>query len=172
MSFMKVSNKNYDDIKALPTLINYCMNDLDCYLEKTQFVYNAVYGLNPLSIEHLIYDFNKLKELYDQNYGKRLHHVVVSIYRKEMSFKGRETSARLLMNSIGTWIFKSGYQCLIFAHVKHSGNIHLHIIMNNIDYRNGKRLHDTKEYFNRLNAFLRCQYGYLQWGKVQYDDFK
>ena len=169
MSFIKVLNKQYSEVNALPNLINYCLNDKDYYGEVYQKIINAVYLLNPVSMERLIYDFNKVKEMYNQTNGRQLYHLVISIYVRNMSFDIRENYTRMIIETVGSVIANSGHQCLLFAHIKNDGNIHIHVIINNINYRDGKRLHDTKIYFDKLNNVLKNEYRELCWESVRYE---
>ena len=169
MSFVKVINKNYDTVNAFSNLINYCMNDLDDFGEKTQLVFNAVYGLNPVTYQTLINDFNKAKDIHNQSHGKQLYHIVISIYKKDIDRSIRETSATWVMDTIGNWILSNGFQCAAFEHIKFNGNIHIHFIINNINFRTGKRLDNARTFFNQILCLCRNQFNYLNWESIIYD---
>ena len=168
MSFVKYITNAYEDKDVLSKLLNYCVNDLDYYGEKTQEVISATYNLSPLSKEYLMNDFNKLKEITHQEHGRQLIHLVVSIFKNNIGESIQETSARLVMDTIGQWILASGYQSVAFIHIKESGNVHIHLIINNISYITGNRLTNIHGYLTNLTNLLRYQYSYLCWENPKY----
>lgn len=168
MSFIKYINKPYEDVNSLRNLISYCMNEQDCYGEKVQSVSNMIYGLCPLSFETAVNDFYIVKKLYNQLEGRQLNHLVISVYKEGVSKNSRIVSAKLILDGVGKKLMKDGYQNLCFLHVKNDGNIHIHVIINNVNYITGNRLTNIQGYLNHLTYLLNKQFKFLKWDSPIY----
>ena len=117
---------------------------------------------NGLPIEEQIEDAYTIQKLHDidSRNGRRAAHMIYSIQETEFGEYGN--NPELFMASceeMARSVFDEGHQVFVATHYNENNNnddcafIHAHIIVNNINYVNGKKYHKTKD---QMHEMERC----------------
>lgn len=87
------------------------------------------------SPEYAKVQFKTTRELYGKTDGVQAHHIIQSFKPREISSEGA--------NKIGLELARKlakGYECIVYTHADKE-HIHNHIVINSVNYENGKKLH-------------------------------
>lgn len=152
--------KKYHDEEAVETVVNYCLRP-----DKTPNHFVGGYGV---SLKHAAYEMNRLAEAYDKDRGVRVRHMVLSFSREEQRKLGRNRyTVNSILNEIAQYAvayYGHEYQIIYGVH-EDSAHSHIHMVMNTVNFRTGKKYAGRKEdyyhYQNYLRSFLQENYGML-----------
>ena len=109
--------------------LNYVMNK-----EKTERAYITGIDCRPETAEM---EMNTVKNCFGKTGGRQYYHFIQSFSPEDkLSF---ETAHEIGVKFSETF---DGYQCVVATHMN-TDNIHNHIIMNSVNFRNGKKYHQT-----------------------------
>lgn len=166
MSVVKVINKSYIEDDAFVNLMNYGDKKDKCELICSfGTLENKSGGLRGM-------DF--IRQLYEKELGSKACHIVVSIYREvpvmdKKAFQNvlmqNVRCARLIGLELGKIIYSKGFQNKVFMH-EDTGKVHLHIIINSVNFMTGYMLDNRFGLGQELTMYLYRNYGFLQWEKT------
>ncbi|MCR0613018.1 relaxase/mobilization nuclease domain-containing protein [[Clostridium] innocuum] len=155
MSNLVVCSNEYED--------NYCVSDVLQYIirPKSPTDYVDWHGLGVLesSILHASDSFHAIKSIYEKENGKQLHHFILNL----------DASSPLIyswLHIVGfktlQFIFDKGYQCVMAFHTN-TYTPHIHIVINSINFKNGKRLDQVQSFYNQVLYYLKYEFSALRW---------
>lgn len=131
-----------------------------------------------LPLERQIEDVYQIQKLHDieSRGGRRAAHMVYSIQESEFGEYGNNPElVRRSFENMARCIYDEGYQVLAATHYnpKNDGQegafTHVHLVINNINYRNGKKFHKTKAEVRELEKqFNEIQGDYQQMSPVTF----
>lgn len=144
MSFIKSVNKPYNKKDDLKRMIDYVCN-------KPNMVDYQIFGANVLNTEYALISMNAVKKRFNNCDGKQLYHIIISIYpSKYTEFDTKKIFARYVMNEVGFFIAKMGYQNVAAVHAikridygvlgVQEENVHVHFILNSVSALDGHKL--------------------------------
>lgn len=144
----------YHDEDAVETVVNYCLCP-----DKTPHHFIGGYGVN---LKQAGYEMNRLAEAFDKDHGVRLRHMVLSFSQTEQRQLSLERDGvNSCLNEIAQYAiayYGHEYQILYAVHedTRHS---HIHMVMNTVNYKTGKKYAGRKEDYynfqNYLKSFLK-----------------
>lgn len=163
MSVVKVINKSYRDDEALIDLMNYGDKRDGCEL-----LYSfGVCDNRDDSLRNMEF----IRQLYGKEACSKACHIVISIFRNAYIKDKRDFQAMLELNvssaraigyELGCIVYNKGYQNKIFIH-NDTGTVHLHMIINPVNYETGRMLDNRIGLGQELTYYLCQNYGFLQW---------
>lgn len=161
MSFIKNCTGGYYNHDALEKAFEYCLSKSEWWNGN---------GIRTDYIEGAIFDMRQVKILAEKEDGKQLYHVVVSIWRqsvnnrKAVENKGsfEDACCYLIGNELSTIIFNNGFQNAYFKHID-GNNVHLHFIINSVNFYTGKKLSGIRGYIKQMTDYLKKTYPFLSW---------
>lgn len=164
MSLVKITNSSYDDAYALTDVFSYCDN-----IRKR--IYCEGLGVCLHNIHTVIDSMRLVKKIYGKETGKQLHHVIISIYRHKYTENNQESDKKDITESVCRdligmelceYIYNLGFQNVYFVH-DDSEYIHLHILVNSVNYMNGSKLTNLYSFKNNIEQYLKKRYKIMQW---------
>ena len=123
---------------------------LDYVTNREKTVDSLISGVNCVA-ETALDEFEAVKKLFDKTDGRAYYHIV-------QSFSPDDPLDFETAHEIGVKLaeYFKGYQCLVATHMN-TAHIHNHIILNSVNFENGKKYHQSaremqmvKEYSNQL----------------------
>ena len=133
-----------------------------------------------LPLEEQIEDVYQIQKLHDieSRGGRRAAHMVDSIQESEFGEYGNNPELVMrAFEAMGRCIYDEGYQVLVATHYnpRNDGQggafMHAHLVINNINYRNGKKFHKTKAEICELEQkFNEIQGNYQQMSPVRFEN--
>ena len=123
---------------------------LIAYANKKEKVYMA--DGKDCTVENFYDEVKFVKNLYNKNKGREFIHIVQAFPKNEKNINLE------LVHSLGMQLaeYFSDYQVLVVTH-KDKGHLHSHLILNSVNFRNGKKFHQSnkelqmvKDYSNEL----------------------
>ena len=137
--------------RTIKSALNYIINP-----EKTNETLISGVNCTPESAENE-FDFTKRK--FNKHGGREYYHIV-------QSFSPEDNITPEIAHEIGIKFaeYFKGYQIVISTHCD-KDHIHNHMIMNSVNYKTGKKFHQTKEDLMRVKEFsnkLCLEYGLSQ----------
>lgn len=170
MSYIIVMNKSYRDNTAIRNVINYMIQGTsdNCknFMTNRDCIY---YGVNPLSLQTIINSFEFDQKIYNKDFGIKIHHFVLSIYKENyLNIKNKKTWARLLSDDISCYLREKGFKNIACIHTADNGNVHIHFAVNSVNSFTGNKLTNTQSFYNDLLYFLKSNYHILKWEGVSY----
>ena len=157
MSFIKCVNEPYNEKNDLKRMVYYVC-------DKPNRVDYKIFGANILSKDSAIRSMNRVKKYFNKCDGKQLYHIIISIYpSKYTGFDAKKIFARYVMNEVGFFIAKMGYQNVAAVHVikridygvlgVQEENVHVHFILNSVSALDGHKLTNIKTFLNQIKCF-------------------
>ena len=156
MSLIKTCTGQYYNNDALEREFNYCVKKCE---------YWSGYGIRTDSIESAIFDMRRVKILSQKEDGKQLYHMVISIRRPNENNNDKSTentSCYLIGSEVSIILLNYGYQNAFFKH-NDNGNIHLHFIINSVNFITEKKLSGICGINNEIFSYIKGQYPFLKW---------
>ena len=132
----------FRDNAALHDVINYC-----CQLTKTESGYVGGIAVNPL---YATTEMETLASVYRNYDGVRLRHMVLSFKRAEVS---SPYTAFEIARGVAEF-YGSSYQ-IIFAVHEDTDEIHIHFVMNTVNYCTGKKYIGTKKDYYDFQKYVK-----------------
>lgn len=133
------------------------MNNIFPYVMNTEKTDGGVLvsGLNCMP-ETAFNEFNFIKKKYGKEDGRQYYHIA-------QSFSPDDKLSPETAHEIGLRFaeYFSGFQIVVATHTDRD-HIHTHLIMNSVNYENGKKFHQSKEGLALVKEFsnkLCCEYG-------------
>lgn len=179
MSNMVVKNKQYLNCIDLKNVVYYILrvnddNELKAfYLPKLLWGGSGINSLSPITAIHT---FQRVKRIYKKEDGNQLHHMIITIFKKynnpdliRMQINDNKIWGRLIGDDISKLIFNIGYQN-IFALHEDTNVLHIHFVINSINWMDGSRIKSTKYFYNSILDFLKSEYYLLNWEGIIYHD--
>lgn len=156
MSFIKICKGEYYNSDAIERLFEYCMGKCE---------YWGGFGIRTDSIRSAMFDMKQVKKFAGKEGGKQLYHMIVSINYYRVRYDKRETAnswCRLIAIEISKRLYDLGYQNAYFKH-NNNGNLHLHFIINSVNFMTGKKLSGSQAIANFITNYAKKEYPFLQW---------
>lgn len=166
MSIVTVNTKDYLKEDDLTRVVRYVVR-----ADAEEDVFWDGLGVGTDSAENVIFDMFAVKQMFDKTEGKQLWHPVISFYRYQFinreedymhKMNNEEIYCKLIGMEICKLIFEMGYQN-IFALHKDTDYLHLHFVVNSINYQTGNHLTNAYTFQGELNRYLYDNYRNLQW---------
>lgn len=169
MSALIVCNNSYSNDDVLENLVSYALEiNKDKLNVSKQEVMWCGFGVNTYTPQYAINSMNTIKRLYNNEAGRQAEHFIISIYQhRNYGVSHRINIAQNLMYEAGNFLVNMGYQSICGIH-NNEGNVHIHFIVNSVNYMDGKKIHNTKVIYNALHAHLKNQNVNLNWEGVFY----
>lgn len=153
--YEKAADGKYHDEHALDDVIAYCLNPKKC-------ICSGGYAVN---VSQAAYEMKRLAEAYGKDRGIHLRHMVLSFSDQEMRKLGGRKHGFSLLNQIAQHAiayYGHEYQ-IIYAVHEDSDYGHIHIVMNTVNYRTGKKYGGQKaDYYGfqrHLDSLLQDTFG-------------
>lgn len=113
----------------------------------------------------IINSFRLIKSIYDKRCGNMLHHFILTVYNGErLSKNDAKIWSRLIVQDVSTYLIDIGFQNIFFIH-QDTEIIHIHFIINSINYHNGYRLTNHRDFYVGILKKLIENFPDLNWGK-------
>lgn len=162
MSNVIVRCLNYMNEDALENVVAYGLkvgkDDLDDSAFVVSWGGNGVLMNTPRTAIH---SFETIKRLYDKSNGNLLHHVIINL-KCDKKINQLIPIAREICTNLGFNLCDAGFQNMYFIHPK-NGYVHIHLVMNSINYLTGNRIQSTGWLGNNILKYLKINYYYLDW---------
>lgn len=131
------AGKNYVNKDAARKVLSYMLREGD--RDDSDLIPEVVggYGVNLKSVDTMVQDMKMVKDLYDKNDGRQIRHIAVSLDEKET--EGISDLRAFAYEVCG--YFGRDYQTVFAGHGKEKG-VHLHICINSVGFRDGKKFSD------------------------------
>lgn len=139
---IKQVNNTYDSEKAIVNILRYIVTDKES-AEKEQVRYWKAFGADSKNIEKVIQQYENVQELFGKTKKKRIRHIILS-FPMEMD---DANTAKLVAEAVADMIYKS-FQVTYAVHEKER-NLHVHLAINPVSYRTGKKWHMSKKEFKK-----------------------
>lgn len=158
MSIVKMIKNDYTGKDAIGNVFDYCIRAgmKDPY-HPVQWDGIGIYGYSKAAV---IESMQFVKRFFKKEEGIQMHHMVVSIFKKNN--QNNSVWANLIARDLMYFIYGKGYQNCYFKHTD-SGCVHLHFIINSVNYKDGKMLSKVWAIQNEILEFLRGNYKELEW---------
>lgn len=176
MSNITVINEPYENEDALENLLAYILrvdkNTLNYHTSEVEHYGLGVNCLNPMS---MIESFRMIKRFAYKMDGKQLHHFVLTIYMKNNHYSLRQRDLeyswlRLLSAEVSQLLYeKKGYQN-IFALHNDTNVVHVHFMINSINYKTGKREKNLQGLYRSILYLLQNKYNRFKWEGIRYHE--
>lgn len=157
MSFIKMSNGSYYNLDAIEKEFKYCTDKCE---------YWGGCGIRTDSINSAIFDMMQVKKFANKEDGKQLYHMIITIKSYTAKDNNRQMTenscCRLIGYEVSQILYNLGYQCAFFKH-KSNENIHLHFVINSVNFLNGNKLTGESTIINFIAKYLKREYTFLQW---------
>lgn len=131
--FKAIADKYHNDWKMLHQKINYVRNFQATTLD-------LIYGAGVASGISTYAEMIDVKNQYNQCRGKGFFHFVFAPMPKENVSEEILFEAGIEMAEAMRWFEGGGYQTLMAVHIDKPDELHVHFIMNNINFNDGTRL--------------------------------
>ena len=164
MSYIKVVNKKYADEYVVGNLLKYGEEG-----ENREFLGGC--GISDLSDKYESRDMNFVKKLYGKENGRQAYQIIISIYKNRKTknreeridkYKVESTYAFIIAEEISDMLYEKGFQNAVYRH-EDSDYVHLHFMINSVNYKTGRKASDMKELLNEVSNYLRKNYPRLDW---------
>ena len=148
MAYFKLVNGKYRNESSIRNLLIYILNE-----SKNPNNIHNVYGTSKTDIEKIIFHFIKVQELYRKTAYRRILHLIIS-FPRDCSYTPID------YKRIGYQIVKyyDGYQVIFALHEKNGDGEsvppHIHIAINPINYRTGKKIRFDKKHLKNLHKYV------------------
>lgn len=165
MSNVIYKNKRYINYDALENIVAYALrthkNELNNPKQRVPWGGNGVITQSP---QTAINSFKAVKNINSKADGNLLHHVIITFKtsRKDVPILIRD--AYYLGGKVGFEVFKNGFQNIYFIH-RESNSIHIHMVINSINYCDGNRLINNKWMCDKIINKLYELCPHLEWDK-------
>lgn len=151
----RTGSRKYQDDLALDDVVSYCMDS-----RKTGHQLIGGFGVN---LTQPAYEMRRLSEAYGKFKGLRLRHMVLSFSAQEIKrFRSHVYDSLNKIADYAARYYGGQYQILYSIH-EDSNFLHIHFVMNSVNYLTGKKYPGTKEDYysfqNYLGTFLYEYYG-------------
>lgn len=164
MSFIKIVSAGYTDINALKDVSNYGANGERCMLLDGA-------GVCDCNVDRAVKNMNFIKWLYDKEGGKQLVQLIINVYRYqhiknrnefEEKYQMELSYVKLVSIDIENMLLDMGFQSNVYLH-EDTDYIHLHFVINSVNFRTGAKMHNIYEIEKQINSYLKQNYSNLQW---------
>lgn len=132
---IKIVNRGYRDDNAVKDLIRYILTDKK---SRVRGRCTGGKGVCYLDWKKAAEQFEAVQEYYGKKSKRRIYHMVVSFPEREDDLY----SIYLFGQRVIEFFFE-GYQCVFAVH-EDTENLHIHIVWNSVNYRNGKKWHMSR----------------------------
>lgn len=151
------------------------MNNIFQYVTRDEATEQRLISGIECSPDTALEEFRYVKQKYSKEDGRTYYHIV-------QSFSPDDALTLETAHEIGLRFAEhfSGFQILMATH-HNTGHIHNHIIMNSVNYQNGKKFHQTRDELLEVKAYSnklcqeyglsiteeKCSYGkWTEWKKL------
>ena len=133
--------KKYHDDNARQDVINYITNP-----EKAGYIVCS----GQLDHQHIADDMDDTAQMYNKDYGVRLHHLVLSYGTKDHC---TPDSAYMIADEVTEYLGKE-YQTVTAVH-EDKNHLHMHVVFNAVSTVDGTKYHGSRQDFKDLESFLK-----------------
>lgn len=139
--------RKYQDDAALDDVISYCMD-----AKKTPRQLMKGYGVN---LSQPAYEMRRLAESYGKDKGLRLRHMILSFSAQEIKrFRFHVYDSIAKIADYTARYYAGQYQILHCIH-EDSNCLHVHFVMNTVNYQTGKKHAGKKDDYYNFQHYLR-----------------
>ncbi len=183
MSNIIIVDKSYMDSDSLNKVVSYILYGKHSY-SKDNILYNSPnvewggIGINLLNPALAVKSFQQIKSIYHKENGNQLHHFIISLCKVDdwgfaIPVNNDETNMwlNLLLNDLCDYVNQNGFQLLFGIH-RNTDKLHIHCVMNSINYSTGLRLNNRQGFYETMYQILKSQIIGWQWKGVVYNDYK
>lgn len=117
------------------------------------------------SVQNVIASFTFTKQMYDKTDRKQVSHMIIGSKNEEVTVEGLFAIAEAALN----YFYCQGFQSFYVIHSgsnEDSAYWHIHLAINTISFRNGKRLYETYSVASDLKKYLTVQFDELCWCSI------
>lgn len=183
MSNIIIVDKTYNDPNSLEKVVSYVLYGKHSYgtdnvLNNSPTVDWGGIGINLLNPAMAVKSFQQIKSIYHKDSGNQLHHFVITLCKIDdwgcvIPVNNDETNMwlNILLNDLCDYINYCGFQLLFGIH-RNTDKLHIHCIMNSVNYLTGLRLNNRQSFYETIYLILRKQIIGWQWNGVVYNDYK
>lgn len=129
------------------------MNNIFQYVTRDEATEQRLISGIECSPDTALEEFRYVKQKYSKEDGRTYYHIV-------QSFSPDDALTLETAHEIGLRFAEhfSGFQILVATH-HNTGHIHNHLIMNSVNYQNGKKFHQTRDELLEVKAYSNklCQ---------------
>lgn len=162
MSNIIIRNLRYENEDALENMFAYGAGiEIDELSSGLVSNYWQPYGVLYNDLQSAINSFKVVKRIYEKIDGNLLHHVIVNIKPRGKLHEPHATAIKV-GNEIGCSLYNEGFQNVFFIHHR-NGYVHLHIVINSINYKTGNRIVSTQWLANIIRNTTFQKFKYLDW---------
>lgn len=125
----------------------------------------GVWEYSPLGI---ISGFDFVKGMYDKTDGKQVAHLIIGTKHEGMIGDELIEAGEAALD----YLYGSGFQCCYGFHrgsAEDPGYLHLHMAVNTVNFRDGKRFYESYNAVSGLKNYLATLYNSYQWSS-KYDN--
>lgn len=148
----------YHDSAAAESVVSYVLNP-----EKTR---NDFIGGRGVNVSQAAYEMNRMTEAFDKESGIRVRHMILSFSPQEERRLGKTRyNVAVMLDRIAQYAisYYAGEYQIIYAVHEDTRHLHIHMVMNVVSCRTGKKYDGRKkDYYafqSFLNDFLKDQFG-------------
>lgn len=117
------------------------------------------------SVQDVMVSFTFVKQMYDKADRKRVSHIIIGTKKEEVTAEGLLAVAEAALN----YFYCQGFQGFYAVHSGSDADLgywHIHLAINTINFRDGKRLYETYSVTSDLKNYLALQFSELQWFSI------
>ena len=159
MAFFKLVSGEYKGKSSVKRVLAYILNE-----KKNPHNIHNVYGTSKSDIKNIAFHFIKVQELYRKTSHRRILHLIVS-FPYDSSYTPND------YRKIGYQIvaYYRDYQVVFALHERDKcediTQPHIHIALNPISYRTGKRIRYDRKHLKSFHNYLKeiCSDSSLEW---------
>lgn len=146
------AGKNYVNEDAAQKVLSYMLREGD--RDDSDLIPELVggYGVNLKSVDTMVQDIKMVKDMYDKNDGRQIRHMAVSLNKEET--EGISDLKAFAYEVCG--YFGRDYQTVFAGHEKNNG-VHIHICINSVGFRDGKKFSDRNGGLRKFKKFVEEQ---------------
>ena len=143
---------------AIQLLLNYMITS-------SFYIASNCRGCIGSSVQDVVSSFAFTKQMYDKADRKQVSHIIIGTKNEEITVEGLLVIAEAALN----YFYSQGFQSFYVIHSgsnDDSGYWHIHLAVNTINFRDGKRLYETYSVTSDLKNYLALQFNELQWFSI------
>lgn len=163
MSNLIYKNRQYLNSDALENVVAYALRtdkvDLDNPMQRIIWGGQGIITRTP---QTAIDGFNAVKKIYQRNEGNLLHHIIITFRTRHNHKPITNYEGIQIMSNVGFQLLEEGFQNMYFVHNEYD-SIHVHFIINSINFMTGKRIADKKYLTHGILSNLYQMTPNLQW---------
>lgn len=144
----KYPSYNYSNEDAVQKLTSYIINS-----KKTNGEYISYYNIPAASAEAVQDSFTAIQKLYGKADGRHAEHFVISLSEEESKVIGTQGLFEMAEKYCSP--FAEEYQILFAIHSSKPEQLHVHIELNPVSFKTGKRLHKDRTFLEAQRSSIK-----------------